>query len=302
MDNAERLELDGKTYTHDLIMDRALRFIRENKDRPFFCYLPVTIPHAALHVPDEYAAPFREKWPEFNDRIGRYAGTEVRNPIAAFAGMMVKLDEDVGEVLALLDELGIDRQTVVMFTSDNGPHREGGHDPDFFDSNGPLTGYKRSLTEGGIRVPLLVRWPGKVPAGTESHLISAHWDFLPTACAIAGIDPPADIDGISMLPTLLGKPDQQPQHAYLYWEFFEQGGKRAVRMGPWKAIQLNLHQDADAPVRLYNLDADLAEQQDVAAEHPEIVARARQIFATAHEPSEFWQFKALQRANHPSEN
>jgi arylsulfatase A len=292
-DNTEQILLDGKTYSHDLIVQRALRFLRENKDRPFFCYLPFTIPHAAMHVPDEYSAPFRKRWPQFDDRIGRYAKTEVRNPIAAFAGMMVKLDESVGQVLALLDELGIDEHTVVMFTSDNGPHREGGHDPDFFRSNGPFTGYKRDLTEGGIRVPLLVRWPGKIAAGTESRLISAQWDFLPTACEIAGIELPEEIDGISMLPTLLGEPDRQRLHDYLYWEFFERGGKRAARMGKWKAIQENLHKDANSPIRLYNLDEDLAEQHDLTSKHPELVARFREIFEEAHQPSELWRFQAL---------
>ncbi len=292
-DNHQQIELDGETYSHDLIVERALQFLRDNKDQSFFLYLPFTIPHAAMHVPDEYSAPFREKWPQFNDRIGRYARTEVRNPIAAFAGMMVKLDESVGQVMELLDQLGIDDRTVVMFTSDNGPHREGGHDPDFFQSNGPLTGYKRDLTEGGIRVPMIVRWPGDVPAGRDSDLISAHWDFLPTACAIAGIEPSEDIDGISMLPTLLGKPDQQKHHEYLYWEFFERGGKRAARMGQWKAIQENLHEDADSPIRLYDLNNDLAEQHDLAAEHPDLIARFREIFDQAHEPSENWRFRAL---------
>jgi len=238
--NDQKVPLDGKTWSHDLIMAEALRFIRENKDRPFFCYLPVTIPHAAMHVPEEYAAPFREKFPQFEDKIGRYSGPEVKNPIAAFAGMMTKMDEDVGRVLALLKELGIDEQTVVMFTSDNGPHTEGGHDPEFFDSNGPLTGFKRDLTEGGIRCPLLVRWPGKVEPGTRTDLISAHWDFLPTACELAGVAPPDDTDGLSMAPTLLGKSAEQKPHQYLYWEFYERGGKRAARMGKWKAIQLRL--------------------------------------------------------------
>ncbi len=294
-DNAEQIELDGKTYSHDLIMERALRFIRENKDRPFFCYLPVAIPHAAMQVPDEYAAPFREKWPQFNDRIGRYAGTRVTNPIAAFAGMMVKMDEGVGEVLALLEELGIDEHTVVMFTSDNGPHREGGHDPDFFNSNGPFSGYKRDLTDGGIRVPLAVRWPGKVPAGTESDLISAHWDFLPTACDLAGAETPGDLDGISMAPTLLGRPDRQKQHDYLYWEFYERGGKRAVRLGKWKAIQRNLHKNADSPILLYDVVADPAEQHNVAADHPDVIAKVRAAFAEAHEPTDTWHFRALGR-------
>lgn len=294
-DNAEQIELDGKTYSHDLIMERALQFIRENRDREFFCYLPITIPHAAMQVPEEYAAPFREKWPQFDDKIGRYAGAQVTNPIAAFAGMMVKLDEGVGQVLDLLKELGIDEETVVMFTSDNGPHREGGHDPDFFNSNGPFSGYKRDLTDGGIRAPLLVRWPGKVPAGTESDLISAHWDLLPTACDIADIESPDDLDGISMLPTLLGKPGDQKRHDYLYWEFFEQGGKRAVRLGPWKAIQLNLHQNADSPIALHNIEADPVEQHDLAADHPDVVERVKAIFAEAHEPSDAWQFRSLAR-------
>ncbi len=294
-DNAEQIELDGKTYSHDLIVERALRFIRENKGREFFCYLPITIPHAAMQVPDEYAAPFRKKWPQFDDKIGRYAGTTVVNPIAGFAGMMVKMDEGVGQVLDLLEELGIDENTVVMFTSDNGPHREGGHDPDFFNSNGPFSGYKRDLTDGGIRVPFLVRWPGKVAAGTESDLISAHWDFLPTACDIAGIEAPDALDGISMLPTLLGKPGEQKRHDYLYWEFFERGGKRAVRMGEWKAIQLDVHQDANSPIALHNIEDDPAEQNDLAADHPEVIERVKAIFAEAHEPTEHWQFRSLTR-------
>ncbi len=294
-DNAERIELDGQTYSHDLIMERALRFIRENRDRPFFCYLPVTIPHAAMQAPDEYAAPFREKWPQFNDRIGRYAGTRVTNPIAAFAGMMVKMDEGVGELLALLEELGIDEHTVVMFTSDNGPHREGGHQPDFFNSNGPFSGYKRDLTDGGIRMPFLVRWPGRIEAGAVSDHISAHWDFLPTACDLAGAATPDDLDGISMLPTLLGRLDQQKHHDYLYWEFYERGGKRAVRLGKWKAIQRNLHKDADSPILLYDVEADPAEQHDLAADHPEVIAQVRAAFAEAHEPTDTWHFRALGR-------
>ncbi len=288
----ERVELDGKTYSHDLILDQAKQFIRQNADRPFFCYLPVTIPHASMHVPEEYVAPFRKKFPQFEDRIGRYAGPRVRNPIAAFAGMMVKLDEGVGEVLALLKELGIDDHTVVMFTSDNGPHHEGGHDPVFFDSNGPLRGFKRDLTEGGIRVPLIVRWPGHIePASTSSH-ISAFWDVMPTACELVGTATPQGIDGISFLPTLLGHSDRQEQHEYLYWEFYEQGGKRAVRLGRWKAIELDL-QRTPSPIQLYDLDQDLGEEKDVAADHPDIVARAREVFRQAHTPSELWRFRGL---------
>jgi arylsulfatase A len=162
--------------------------------------------------------------------------------------MMVKLDEDVGRLLDFLKERGIDDNTLVMFTSDNSPHREGGHDPVFFNSNGGLRGFKRDLYEGGIRVPLLARWPGKIKPGANTDHISAHWDVLPTFCELTGADVPNDIDGISMLPTLTGQPDEQNQHKYLYWEFYEQGGKRAARFGNWKVVQLNVQKDADSPI------------------------------------------------------
>ena len=290
-DNKKKVSLDGKTYAHDVIMDEALGFIRENKDKPFFCFIPATIPHAAMHVPESYAAPFRKKFPQFEDKIGKYKGPEVRNPVAAFAGMMTKMDEDVGRVLDLLEELDLDENTVVMFTSDNGPHREGGHDPVFFDSNGPLKGFKRDLYEGGIRAPFIVRWPAKTPAGSESDLISAHWDVLPTLCEIGGVDVPQKVDGISMVPTLVGKPDAQQRHDYLYWEFFERGGKRAVRFGPWKAVQVNLHKKPDGAVELYNLDKDLGEERDLAAQHPDLIARAKEMFRESHAPSQIWKFK-----------
>jgi arylsulfatase A-like enzyme len=292
--NSEKVALDGKTYSHDLIMEKALAFIRENAGGAFFCYLPVAIPHAAMHVPEKYVAPFREKFPQFENKIGRYSGPKVKNPIAAFAGMMVKLDEDVGRVFALLKELGIDDDTLVIFTSDNGPHLEGGHDPRFFDSNGPLSGFKRSLTEGGIRVPMIARWPGKVPARSTSDHPSAFWDFLPTACELAGVDAPGGLDGISYVPAMLGNHARQRKHDYLYWEFCAQGGKRAVRMGTWKAIQRNLMKRADDPIRLYDLEADLAEKKDVSAQNPEVMARMRAIFKEAHVPSNIWKFKGLQ--------
>jgi arylsulfatase A len=291
--NTERVELDGETYAHDLIMEEGLKFIRDHRERPFFCFFPVTIPHASMHVPEEYAAPFRKKFPQFEETIGKYRGPDVRNPIAAFAGMMTKMDEDVGRILTLIEELGLDEQTVVMLSSDNGPHREGGHDPVFFNSAGGLRGFKRDLYEGGIRMPLLARWPGTIPAGTVSDHICAHWDMLPTFCELAGAEIPEDVDGISFVPTLLGEPDEQKQHESLYWEFHERGGKRAVRFGPWKAVQLNLHESAEGPIELYHLDDDPAEEQDIAADHPELVERAQRLFAEAHEPSEHWRFRSL---------
>jgi len=288
--NDRKVALDGKTYSHGLIMARALDFIRRHKARPFFCFMPVTIPHAAMQVPEQYVAPFRETFSQFAGVVGRYAGTETKNPVAAFAGMMTVLDESVGQVLALLKELGLDENTVVMFTSDNGPHREGGHKPEFFNSNGPLKGLKRDLTEGGIRVPMLARWPGRIRPGTTTDHVSAFWDVLPTLCDLAGAASPTGIDGISLMPTLLGQADRQKPHTYLYWEFHERGGKRAVRKGRWKAIQRDLNK-TPGPVLLFDLATDLGEEHDVADAHPEIVAEIKRLFAAAHTRSAIWKFR-----------
>jgi len=282
--NREKVPLDGRTYAHDLIMDAALKFIRASADQPFFCFLPVTIPHAAMHVPEESAAPFRKKFAQFEDRIGRYRGPVVKNPAAGFAGMMTRLDSQIGELMALLKELGLDDSTCVMLTSDNGPHREGGHLPGFFDSNGPWRGFKRDLYEGGIRVPLIARWPGKITPATQSALISAHWDMLPTFCELAGADTPPGLDGISLVPTLLGR-GKQPQHAFLYWEFHEQGGKQAVRLGRWKGVRLNLRKNPQSPVQLYDLQDDPGEKTDIAADHPDVVADIRRAMQTSHTES-----------------
>ena len=291
--NEKRVDLDGKTYSHTLIMARALDFIRRHKDRPFFCFMPVTIPHAAMQAPEKYVAPFRKQFPQFADTVGRYAGTETKNPVAAFAGMVTVLDEGVGQVLALLAELGLDEQTLVTFTSDNGPHYEGGHKPDFFDSNGPLKGHKRDLTEGGIRVPMLARWPGRIRPGTTTDHISGFQDVMPTLCDLAGTAPPDGIDGLSLVPTLLGQPDRQKQHPYLYWEFYPYGGKRAARKGRWKALQHGLQKKPPGPIRLFDLADDLGETRDVADAHPDIVAEMKRIFADAHTPSAIWTFRGL---------
>jgi arylsulfatase A-like enzyme len=291
--NEKRVDLDGKTYSHALIMERALDFIRRHKDGPFFCFMPVTIPHAAMQAPEKYVAPFREKFSQFADTVGKYAGTQTKNPVAAFAGMMTVLDEGVGQVLALLEDLGLADNTVVMFTSDNGPHYEGGHKPGFFDSNGPLKGHKRDLTEGGIRVPMLARWPGRIKPGAVTDHISGFQDVMPTLCDLAAAPAPDGIDGLSFLPTLLGKPDRQKQHPYLYWEFYEHGGKRAARKGRWKAVQHGLQKKSPGPIRLYDLQEDLGETTDVADAHPEIVEEMKRIFAEAHTPSKIWKFRGL---------
>jgi len=288
--NDKKVMLDEKTYSADLISDQLLQFVRDNKDRPFFAYVPFTIPHAAMHVPEEDHAPWREKWPQFNNKIGKYKGPDVKNPIAAFAGMMTRMDRHVGELMALLKELGIDDNTIVSFTSDNGPHMEGGHDPKFFNSNGPLKGHKRDLYEGGIRVPFVARWPGKIKAGTETDIPVAMWDVLPTCLEIAQLESPSNIDGISYLPALLGKTSEQPRHEYLYWAFYERGGKQAVRMGKWKSVRNNVGKDPNSTPELYDLTSDIGEMKNVAADHPDIVKQMEAYMQEAHAPSASWSF------------
>ena len=294
-DDLRKIELDGKTYAHDLIMDKAVEWIDRQHENPFFCFLPVTIPHAAMHVPEKYAAPFREKFPEFENKVGRYGNNKpfAKNPAAQFAGMMTALDEGIGRVLKSLKKHQIDQNTIVLLSSDNGPHKEGGHMPNYFNSNGGLRGFKRDLYEGGIRCPLLVRWPGKVEAGSTSNHISAHWDLFPTFCELAGTNPPEGLDGISFLPTLLGK--EQEKHEHLYWEFYEGGGKRAVRIGKWKAVQNQVNRKGkDAPIEIYDLESDRAETSDLAAQNSELIARIQKIFERSHTPAPLWKFKGEQ--------
>lgn len=288
--NDKKVPLDGKTYTADLISDQLLQFVRDNKDKPFFAYVPFTIPHAAMHVPEEDHAPWREKWPQFDNKIGKYSGPQVKNPIAAFAGMMTRMDRHIGQLLDLLKELGIDDNTIVSFTSDNGPHKEGGHDPDFFDSNGPLKGFKRDLYEGGIRVPFVARWPAKIKPGTKTDIPVAMWDVLPTCLEIAGVESPSDIDGISYLPALLGQDDKQKKHKYLYWAFYERGGKQAVRWGKWKGVRNNVGQNPNSTLELYDLSKDIGEEKNIAAQFPEVVGELDKFMEEAYTPSPGWSF------------
>lgn len=284
--NNEIVTLDGGQYAHDMIFEQAVKFVHDHKEGPFFLYLPVTIPHAAMQVPEDSIASFRKKFAEFEKLQGKYAGRVINNPIAAFAGMMTRLDTQIGILQQTLKDLGLDDNTLILLTSDNGPHKEGGHDPVFFDSNGPYKGHKRDLYEGGIRTFLLATWEGKIPAGTISDHISAHWDVLPTLCELAGVTPPADVDGISFVNELLGQKDKQQQHKYLYWEFSERGRAQAARQGKWKGVRNNLKQNPNAPVELYNLEQDPGEENNIAASHPQIVERLAKIMKEAHVTSE----------------
>jgi arylsulfatase A len=279
---------DGKeqVYSHDLIANEALEFIRRkaspggkaNKDRPFFLYVPFTIPHVALQVPADSLAEYEGKWPDppYNGDKGYFPHP---HPRACYAAMVTRMDRDVGRIMSLLKELNLEDNTLVIFTSDNGPTFNGGSDSAFFQSAGPLRGLKASVYEGGIRVPFIARWPGRIKAGSTSDHVSAFWDFLPTCCELIGEDSPANIDGISMLPTLFGLRHKQKKHDYLYWEL---SGQQAVRIGPWKAVRLK----PDQKIQLYNLDKDLGEQNDVAGQNPEIVAKIEQIFTTGRTESD----------------
>jgi arylsulfatase A-like enzyme len=260
-------------------MQEAEQFIRDNAGGPFFLYLALTIPHAnneagreGMEVPD----------------LGEYAGKDWPDPSKGHAAMITRMDAGIGRLLDLLKELNIDGRTIVFFSSDNGPHREGGNDPEFNNSNGPLRGIKRDLYEGGIRVPLIVRWPGRIKPGRQTDHLSANWDFLPTCAGLAALPEPEGIDGISFLPVLLGQ--KQKAHSYLYWEFFEEGGKQAVRMGRWKGVRLNADAGPDGPIELYDLETDLGEQTNLADRHPKIVRQICEIMKAAHVRNEAYLF------------
>ena len=277
--NEERVEIPENQrgargeYSHDLFAREALEFVHRHADEPFFLYLAYTIPHAnnergretgdGMEVPND--EPYADRrWPQ---------------PEKGYAAMVTRMDRDVGSLLSLLGELGLDGDTLVFFTSDNGPHKEGGADPAFFHSSGPLRGYKRDLYEGGIRVPMLARWPGMIRPGV-SDFPWAFWDFLPTACQFAGVRPPAGLDGVSILPTLFGRP--QRAHECLYWEFHERGFEQAVRLGRWKAVRHGTRK----PLELYDLPTDLGEATNVAAAHPDVVATIEEYLETARTASE----------------
>lgn len=287
-------------YSADLISDQALNYLRGRKnamaagdEKPFFLYLPVTIPHAEMKVPESSLAEYKGKFPD-TPYPGAHYGAQ-SHPHAAFAAMVTHMDSLIGDVLNTLDQLDMAENTIIMFTSDNGPHHEGGHDPEFFDSNGPWRGYKRDLYEGGIRVPMIVRWPDHIQAGSKTAHISSFWDVMPTLADAASTKAPSDIDGISFLPALLGKAQEQDEHDYLYWEFHEQGGKQAVLQHPWKAIRLDVAKQAEGSVELYNLEQDPGETQNIAAENPEKLTELLQLMDEAHVPAQEWPLSLAER-------
>ncbi|MCG6187637.1 arylsulfatase [Maribellus maritimus] len=281
-------------YAPELIHHEALQFIEQNRNKPFFMYYPNIIPHAELLPPETLIKKFRGKFlpeksfdgtepDEKGFRDGSY-GTQPEGH-AAFAAMVTLLDKQVGDIFTKLKELGIDDNTLVIFSSDNGPHLEAGADPDYFDSNGPLRGYKRDLYEGGIREPMIAWYPGKIKAGTTSDHVSAFWDVMPTIAELVEIETPKNIDGISFLPTLLGQKEQQ-QHDFLYWEFHERGGTQAVRKGDWKAVLFV----ENGQFELYNLSNDKEERNNVAKDFPEVVGELKRLMREARISSKTFPF------------
>lgn len=301
--NQTKVVLEGnvgtktETYAPDIIHDKAIAFVEENNDKPFFMYYASIIPHAELLVPDSLLQKFSGKFLPEKEYKGVDDGPGFRNgpygsqkeSHAAFAAMVYLLDKQVGEIREKLDELGIAENTIILFSSDNGPHQEGGADPNYFNSNAQFRGYKRNLTEGGIRLPMIAYWPNMIKPNSISDHVSAFWDFLPTACDIANVEKPDKIDGISFLPELLGQ--KQAKHEFLYWEFTARGGKQAVRLGDWKGLRLDMTNNPEAPIELYNLAIDPGEENNVADAHPEIVKRIYDIMKNERTPSEVFPFE-----------
>ena len=276
------------TYSHDAIMDRAFSFMDRHQDDRFFLYLPVTIPHAGLTVPNESRAPYLDEsgnsiFPEDSFSGGHYP--EQPMPYATYAGMVSRLDRDIGRLFEKLRALGLDENTIVLFTSDNGPHDAGGYDPSVLDSNGPLRQGKGTLYEGGIRVPMIARWPGQVPSGARSPHVAYLGDLMATLADLANVPSPKPNDSMSFLPTLLGNEAQQQAHEALYWEYYSGATRQAVRMGKWKAVRSPMQHGT---MELYNLERDLSERQDVSDAHPEIVGQIEEIMQAEHTPSDHW--------------
>ena len=273
-------------YSPDLILDEALSFVDRSKGGPFFLYYATTLPHANNEAKDEGM-----EIPE----LGEFADKDWPTPQKGLAAMITRLDSDVGKLLERLERHGIDENTIVFFSSDNGPHNEGGNNADYFDSNGPLRGTKRAPYDGGIRVPFLVRWPGHVPGGVENEHVGYFGDLMTTAAELAGTSAPEGLDSISIVPTLTGSGEQK-RHECLYWEFYEQGSFQAVRMGDWKAVVRPIGGDK---IELYNIVEDIDESEDVTGQHPDVAQQALALMRREHVPSPHWQVKQTGRKQAP---
>jgi len=266
-------------YAPALISDATIKFIRKKRTKPFFLYYALNIPHANNEGGGE------KRINRNGMRVpshGKFAKRDWPVQEKGFAQMMHYIDKDMGKIMKALQDIGADKDTIVMFSSDNGPHQEGGHQMPFFDSNGPLKGMKRDLYEGGIRVPFIARWPGAIPAGSVSDHISAFQDVFPTLAQLAGAKYSNKIDGISMVEELMGRANRQKKHPHLYWEFYEKGGRLGVVKDNWKAVRLNVIKNPNAPIELYDLSGDIGETKNIAQRHPDIVEAMAAIMKQEH--------------------
>lgn len=270
----------GKNYAPEKITEKALGFINNNKDKPFFLYLPYTIPHVSLQVPEAYVKQYIGQFDE-KPYYAQQGYTPVKYPLSTYAAMITYLDEQVGIIMQRIKDLGLDDHTLIMFSSDNGPSFNGGVDTKFFNSTMGLRGMKMDVYEGGIRMPFIARWPGKIKPGTVSDLVSIQYDFMATLAEITNQQAPAN-DGVSYLPTLLGKNKEQQKREFIYFEYPEKGGQVAIRMGNWKGVRTNVRKNKNAPWQLYDLTTDVSETKDIAANHPEIIERFKAIQEKEH--------------------
>ncbi len=297
-DPASYSRFSQKDYAPDIMFREMISFIDSCNKSPFFLYWATPIPHLALQAPEEWVMHYNQKFGDEKPYDGSDGYFPARYPHATYAAMISYLDDQIGRLIAHLRELGIYENTLILFTSDNGPAWNAGTDPERFGSAEPFRGGqgygKGSLNEGGIRVPMIVSWPGVVREGVVSDHVSAFWDVMPTVCQAAGAEVPSGIDGISFLPELRGK--DQPQHDYLYWEFPEYGGQQAVRTGNMKAMRKQMHKGNDI-FELYDLAADPREMTNIAAENPEIIATVKKIAEKEHttSPNPRWRFTILDR-------
>jgi arylsulfatase A-like enzyme len=295
-DQASYAKYFQKDYAPKMMQDEVLNFIEQNKDHPFFLYYATPLTHAPLQIPQEYIDKYVKKFGEEPPYLGKRGYFPNRYPRAAYAAMVTYLDAQVGEIVDKLKELGQYENTLIMFSSDNGPTYNGGTDSPYFDSAKPFKseyGWGKGFThEGGIRVPMIASWEGKIEAGSSSDLISAFWDVMPTLAEVAGVKVPENIDGISFLPELLGD-DKQEKHEFLYWEFPAYQGQQAVRMGDWKGIRKNIFK-GNMEIELYNLKTDPTEQTDVATENPEVVSRIADLMKQEHTSAQIERFKITQ--------
>ncbi|MCO5236883.1 MAG: arylsulfatase [Chitinophagaceae bacterium] len=281
-------------YSPDFIVKAALTFINKNKDHPFFLYYPSPLPHTSLQAPERWVDYYLKKFGTGEKPFLGGGYIPVRYPRAVRAAMVSLLDEQVGQIIHELKKNGLYQNTIIVFTGDNGATYEGGTDNEFFNTGGPFKSTygwgKGSLHEGGIREPFIVSWPEKIKPGTRSDHLSAFWDFLPTVCEITGMTTPADIQGISFLPALLGQTEKQKHHEYLYWEFPGYGGQQAVRLGKWKGLIEKMH-SGNTAMQLFDLDKDMQEQHDVSSTYPEVVKKLRGIMKKEHKTPEVRSFR-----------